>query len=317
MRHISVSAVFCAWTPRSFTRVGITPMLISWACNVSGDAKKQDALWVFECFGAAKWSCELWNRCVFAIIYATLWLLLDSWIKRMLYLQFCFVTCLVVCYLISSHLILKIQKSLDHKCKWKMNCINWHLSWVSCRSKHSPNSFSLLRHAPAWNHPRNDSLADSGRSHRDRKCYLAQKWIFAPSHIRMVQHVYANLTKMQIKLTSINVLMYACMQHTFWPDSTVSVIASLTAAIWLALSHTILSHYQLAVVSFPMNAAKAWKNLLEHRQDGRNCSQGPRYPGEERGGGKKQRRSRQKGGEPRGSDKKTGMRQRHKSIWEN
>lgn len=35
MRHISVRAVLWEWMPSSFTRVGITPMLISWACNES------------------------------------------------------------------------------------------------------------------------------------------------------------------------------------------------------------------------------------------------------------------------------------------
>lgn len=37
MRHISVRAVLSEWSPSSFTRVGITPMLISWACKESGE----------------------------------------------------------------------------------------------------------------------------------------------------------------------------------------------------------------------------------------------------------------------------------------
>lgn len=35
IRHISVRAVLCEWMPRSFTRTGITPILISWACKES------------------------------------------------------------------------------------------------------------------------------------------------------------------------------------------------------------------------------------------------------------------------------------------
>lgn len=41
IRHISVRAVLWEWMPSSFTRVGITPILISWACKES--AKKTNA----------------------------------------------------------------------------------------------------------------------------------------------------------------------------------------------------------------------------------------------------------------------------------